>query len=830
MGTALVVLAFVATTCLAAPLAVFIAAARLMRPARGDSLPLFLFMAPAAPFAIALVMMVLYSLPWQTPIWLHLAFVIALIAAAIAMGRDQLAALRADLSDARARLRGSFSITGFILGLVVLGLSATTLLQVLSLPVIENDSLEYLAVAREVFRAGSLSVYPLTQSAPSGMFAPSAHPPAIHLFLVWGSSWVGIENFAPSRVLAAFCLFGMMSLLAAGLSREGLRSVAVAIIVMLCTPIYVLLLVGYHVDGLRIMAVAGAIVAMARVIENPDKRTAVLAGVWLGCAAFSHSIGVLCWVLAAFAWLVLGPSDRFRRFGVPLVIGIVAVAIGGAQYVKNIIILGVPLHDHVAVAGLPELRFYEDLIDIRKLASFSERLTAGPLFGFASPDLFGITYWVGLAAFAFLLRNWTAIGVTCRVSILWFLFISILGFIGAAFNITLLIKNARYLPLTAVPALAIIAGSAVAQLERRRASRHPIYVVFPIERVLAIPRQLAFGALLAGFAFVAARWTIDQSINRLSLHGARLDFLSAGERAFPRRGSNYNAARIYSYLETNADPRERTLTFFQPGTAIYGTGSWIDQHDDQMIPFYMLAQPDAAYAWLRDRNVRYVFVPGYYLSTFSRSVAEQLVADERYSELLINDKDGWRLYRLRDEPLAARYACAQLDDRAVFEEISYRLGLISRLAHVSARPELITYSDEQIRKFRPFGQDGGGVSPKLTSPFARTHRVYTGEGPVWVEPKEEWLSTSGDSLMRVEIETGDSQGYFIIYVGEYGDSATGPFQRYARVWDGILERGTRKISFQIRPDAQSRKFRVLIDKLNHAPATLTLSAMKVCRN
>lgn len=830
MGTALVVLAFVATTCLGAPLAIFAAAAWLMRPARGDSLPLFLLMAPTAPFAIALAMMVFYSLPWPTPIWLHLTVVIALIAAALVLGRQHLSALRSDLSDARARLQRGFSIIGLVLGLIALGLTAIVLLQALTLPVIENDAVEYLAVAREIFQAGSLSVYPFTESARSGLFAPSAHPPAIHMFLAWGSSWVGVENFAPSRVLAASCLFGMMSLLAAALSREGGRSLAAAIIVTLSTPIYVLLLVEYHVDGFRIMAVAGAIVAMAQVIAKPDKRMAVLAGVWLGCAAFSHSIGVVCWFFAGVTWLVLGPPDRFRRFGVPLVIAAVAVLIGGAQYIKNILIFGVPLHDRVAVWELPGLRFNEDLDQMRNLASFASRVMAGPLYGFVSPELFGITYWVGLAALAFLLRNWAAVGVTCRVSILWFLLIIVLAFVGAAFNITLLIKNPRYLPFTALPAVAIMVGSAVALLQRRQQTSGPAYIVYPIEHVSAIARQVVFAVVLAGCAFVAARWTIDRSITRLSLNGARVDFLVEGERAFLRRpDSHYHAASIYNYLESHADPRELTLTFFQPGTAIYGKGPWIDQLDEKLSPFYRLTRPDAAHTWLREHNVRYVFVPRYYLSTFARSVAAELVADERYSELLINDR-GWQLYRLRDEPLKAGYACARLDGNAVFEEISYRLDFVSRLAHASARPELITYSDEQIRKLRPFEQGGAGSGQTLISPFARTYRVFTGEGPVWVEPKEPWLSASGDAPMRMDVETGDSEGYFIIYIGEYGESAAAPFQRYTQVWEGILERGTRKISFQVRPDAQTRKFRILIDKLNHAPAALTLSAMRICRS
>lgn len=830
METALVVLAFVATTCLGAPLAIFAAAARLMRPDRGDALPLFLFMAPMAPFVISLVMMALYSLPWPTPTWLHLTVVIGLIATALTMGRDQLSALRADLADVRARLRRGFSIIGLALGLVVLGLTVTILLQALSLPVIENDAAEYLAVAREIFRAGNLSVYPLTHSTPNGMFAPSAHPPAIHMFLVWGSSWVGIENFAPSRVLAALCLFGMMSLLAAGLNREGCRAVVVAIIVMFCTPLYVLLLVGYHVDGLRIMAVVGAIVAMARVTANPGKRTAVLAGAWLGCSAFAHSIGVLCWFLAGVAWLAIGPPNRFRRFGVPLVIASVAVLIGGAQYVKNILIFGVPLHDYVAVWDLPELKFYEDLAGVRKLGSLADRLVAGPLLGFVWPELFGMTYWVGLAATVFLLRNWAAVGAIGRVAIFWFVFLGSLALIGAVFNITLLIKNARYLPFTAVPALAVIIGTAAAQLERRRVADKSPYIVFPIERLFAIARQLAFGILLASFSFVAAKWTIDQSIRRLSLQGGRADFLFDGERAFLHRAdSNLYAARIYSYLEANADLSERTLTFFAPGTAIYGTGPWLDQIDDQMIPFYKLTEPDAAHAWLRSRNVRYIFVPYYYLSTFARSAAERLVSDERYTEPVINDKEGWRLYKLRDEPLKARYSCIKLNDRAVFEEVSYRMGFVARLAFAAARPEFISYRDESVRRFLPFGPDGAGASPQLTSPYGRTYRIHTGVGPVWIEPKEEWLATHGNSPMRFEIEAGDSQGHFIIYVGEYGESATGPFQQYVRVWDGILERGPRTISFQFRPDARSRKFRVLIDKLHHSPMALTLSAMKICR-
>jgi hypothetical protein len=852
---------FLAVTYVAAPLGVFVAAARLMRPERGEVLPLFLLTAPAAPFAIALVMMAIYSLPWQTPVAAQICGIVALIGLVLILGRTQLRALREDMSELRRAFQWSVSIPGLVLGLVVVGLLGLIFLQTVTMPVRENDGVEYLAVAREIFQAGSLKIYPLTKSAQSGMFAPSAHPPAFHMLLVWGYSWLGVENFAATRAVATFCVLGMISLLAAALWRRGAMAITAATALLLSTPLYVLLLVDYHVDGLRIMAVAGVIVAMARVIATPDLRTGVLAGIWLGCAAFSHSIGVLSVGLAGLCWLVLGPADRFRHFGVPLVIGIVAILIGGAQYAKNMFIFGVPLHDHVAVWGLPGLRFQEDLDYVRGLASLTDRLLAGPLLGFVWPELFGLSYWIGLVGFVVVIRKWQHAQIITRISVIWFMLIVLLAMIGAIFNVTLLIKNARYLPFTAMPAIAIIVGSAATQIlgqesnprfGMRAASigltlyvaarrffcalvklvRALVLSIWPFLRFLrSYGAKAVLALVLAGIAFVLARWTIDQSMSRLRLHGARSDIFTAGERAAYRRpGSNLDAARIYAYLEAHSRADEKTLTFFQPGTAMYGTGRWIDQLDDDLIPFYKLNDADAAHAWLRARDVRYVFVPRFYLSTFSRSVTERLVADERYSEILINDR-GWQLFRLRDEPLKEPYSCVALGPDAVFEEVSHRLGLRSRIAHAAARPELIRYTDSQVRKLRIFGEDRppGTEGILLSSPYGRTHRIFTGEGPVWIKPKEKWLGTSGvDGPMRIEIETKDSSGFFIINIGEFGETPADSFQTYTQVWEGILDKDARRISFQFRPAPGSQKFRVLIDKLQHAPASISLTGMKIC--
>jgi hypothetical protein len=908
MSTAPGLLAFLAVTYVAAPLAVFVAAAQLMRPKRGEVLPLFLLMAPAAPFAIALVMMAIYSVPWRIPISWHIGMIASVILLALALGRHQLNALRLDICDICRTGPWRFSVPGVVMAAVVLGLLGLILFQALTMPVMENDSVEYLAVSREIFRAGTLDVYPLTKSTPSGMYGPSSHPPALHMLLIWGYSWFGVENFMPSRALAAFCVVGMISLLAAGLFRHGMLAIAGAVAIVLSTPAYVLLLVGYHVDGLRIMAVAGVIVAMARVIATPDVRTGVLAGIWLGCAAFSHSIGVLSWFLAALCWLVLGPPLRFRSLGVPLVIAAVAVMIGGAQYVKNIIIFGVPLHDHVPLLDLPVLRFHEDLAFMRGLGSLQDRLLAGPLFGFINPNLFGLSYWMGAVCLVIVLASWKSMATITKVAVLWLLLILSLALAGAVFNIILLIKNARYLPFTAIPAIAILFGSVLGQIlqalyalpglvpaasiisrargiltSTARALRKAFVATLSFIRrmgrlalqgvsalVLAGAAVVAFllkkpqilvrakltsekgasaitslpsrwpsiiggavlAALIGGTAFLASMWTIEQSTARLKLFGGQTDIFREGERVVYRRpGSNFYAARIFSYLEKSSGTNERTLTFYQPGTAIYGSGLWIDQYSDELIPFYQLDRLDAAHAWLRDRNVRYVFVPSFYLSTYSRSITERLMADERFSELVINDK-GWQLFRLRDKPLQESFPCIELGPEAVFQQVSYRLGLVSRLAYAAARPEFIRYVEPQFAQFRIFGEDRppGSDTVKFDSPYGRTFRLSTGEGHDWVKPGEEWLATSGiEGPIRVEITTRNSTGHFIIYVGDYGETTTGPYQQFNRVWDGILDGEDRKISFQFLPGAGSQKFRILIDKIRHAPATLSIASMKICR-
>src|SRR5690606_21716243 len=126
--------------------------------------------------------------------------------------------------------------------------------------------------------------------------------------------------------------------------------------------------------GLRLAAFLAAAIATVDLIERPGARQAIFAGAVLGLAAFVHSIGILAWVFAGLAWLLIGPSDRFRNLRVPLILAVVALVVGGVQFGRNMLIYGVPLQDSAPVWEMPELAFATDLRYRRDLFQPFDRL------------------------------------------------------------------------------------------------------------------------------------------------------------------------------------------------------------------------------------------------------------------------------------------------------------------------------------------------------------------------------------------------------------------------------------------------------------------------
>lgn len=797
---------YVAATFVVVPAAVYAVSSRWLREPGESRISFACLVVPVAPLLLALVMAALYSFGIAGPPPVTIAIIMAAAACGLLLGRVELAALVAELrATGRLRLAGSWLFLAFLAGLV-----GCVLLQALTMPLMENDAIEYLAVARHVFERGTLTAYPLTEASARGLFMPASHPPAYHMVLVWGYAWFGPENFLHVRLLALYVLLGFVLLFAHGLRRAPQASVVVAVALLLCTPLFVSMLVGYHIDSMRLLAFLAGALGVARLIDHPGRKSAVVAGFGLALAAFSHSIGVLAVVFGGLAWLLLGPKGRFSDWRTPVIVGAVVLLIGGWHYIKNTVIFGVPLHDTLPVWEMPELDFATELRYRRDLIVPTDRLLFGVFRSFTELPLFGLLFWLMLGTVWFARKRWSVAPTPLRVAVVWVAGYFAVALATAAIGSELVIKNARY-AMTMVPLAVLIVAPMLAWVLGR----------------------LKWNTWLIGaLILLLPGWMTIQSLWRISHFAARPDIYALGERApIYRKGDRFPGAEAFRYLETNIKAGEKTFVFRQPDFTLYGTGDWLDNFDDRLMEFYRLSDVDAGFTWLRARGVRYLLLPSYFFPTVSQTVVGDMIGDESRTELVVTAR-GYSLYRLRDEPPAATCAPVpyeQIELAYLFEQrtligslvetagipipLSLTHGTLigeTSLAALNARP-VGTRALEIAAGYKDFVSlatwPGNLARPPL-SPYAQ---INPGDGPVALS-----ASISGEGLNAIEV---------VQYVA-VGNTIEA---RATRVWEGRAFAEPRRVTARFKPDNAALAFRFVIRKPVRAASNLRVEDMSLCR-
>jgi hypothetical protein len=798
--------AFVATTFLVVPLAVFAASSRWLRETEESRISFACLVIPIAPLVLAALLAFLYSfgIAGRPPV--TIAIVLVLAACALALGRAELAALWKELrAVGRIQRSGSRLFLAFLGGLL-----ACVVLQALTMPLMENDAIEYLAVSRHIFERGTLAAYPLTEANERGLFMPASHPPAYHMVLVWGYAWFGTANFLPVRLLSLFVLFGFVLLFSHGLRRSPRASVTIAIALLICTPLFVSMLVGYHIDSLRLLAFLSGALGVARLIDHPGPRSAMVAGLGLAFAAFAHSIGVLAVVFGGLTWLLLGPKGRFSDWRTPLIVGAVVLLVGGWHYIRNMLIFGVPLHDSLPVWEMPELDFATELRYRRDLIVPADRLVFGVFRSFTELPLFGLLFWLMLAVVWFGRKHWSAAPTSLRVAVVWVAGYFAVALATAAIGSELVIKNARY-AMTMVPLAVLIVAPVLAWVLGRLRWNNWLVILL----ILLLPG-----------------WMMIQSLWRISHFAARPDIYTLGERApIYRSNERFPGAEAFRYLEANLKPGEKTFVFRQPDFTLYGTGNWIDNFDDRLMEFYRLSDADAGVAWLKARGVRYMLLPWYFFPTVSQTIVGEMIGDERRTELVVTAR-GYSLYRLRDEPPAA--ICTPVPDQQV--EVAFLLeqrtligsvvetagipiplslthgALIGgiELSDLNARPEGTRALEIAAghKNFISVATWSGDPALPPLSPYAQ---INPGDGPIAFS-----ASISGEGLNAIEVVQ-------YVQVGRTLEA------RATRLWEGRAFAQTRRITARFKPDNAALAFRFVIRKPARAASTLRVDDMSICR-
>ena len=566
-----------------------------------------------------------------------LPLVVAAIAIALFLALSELLLVRAFLMKFPTLVPSNFRnlLTDFSVyigaanvwaGLLIIYGVTVTWYAGLGAPLTENDPLEYALVARAIYEAKSLGIYPIVTALPdSGLYAPSVHPPAFHLLHVWGYLFDADHATRMLRISPLFYFTVLLFAVYVYLRPYGRLAAAIGPAFILSISFLHYLASISHIDPMRITLCFLASCLTAEAIESRRVERQVLCGVAWGFALYAHSLGLIIVAVSGLIYLLLKPGGFVVRVQGVMLISVLALMVGGYQYIHNLIQFGVPITDSLPVWELPELRVGADLAYQRMISTAGEILLNGILQPFTATDLFGFGFIIAAAAMALWARNlWS--DLTFRVMFLTVVLYFLLLVLSVIAGSTLPIKNPRYM-MTIAPAFLFCGAALIVNVGSRFASK---------DSKGRSPLRLGFRDFVLLFIIVTTA-TILPSIN--------------DRRIWAIYSENFPivwTAQDLKYIESERAPYGeairflnqhpgKVLTFRQPNLGYYGRKPWIDHLDPMLIDFYGITNKAAAYQDLLRRQVSYVLLPHVIASppTFYNSRASEIVADPHLADLVL---------------------------------------------------------------------------------------------------------------------------------------------------------------------------------------------------
>lgn len=761
----------------------------------------------------------------------------------------------APMSSSAIHARAQRGLLGWLLVTALVICVASLLYLALALPLSENDSLEYGLVGRAIHEANSLRVYPLLDpdQSQSGFFAPWTHPP-LYTSLIYLT--YALQGGATEALLMKFLAPWFMLTAAWGvfaLARlHGPHSAWVAALLFLTTP---LLSVGAQTAAIDPLPVAGMVLMMLALIGfDPERKSApIYTGFLVGLALWTHSQAILYIPILIATVFVAGGLRALRSSAIFAAKAVVTIALVAAfPYVRNLSIYGSLISDNPAVFALPSLDWESYFRYARSIYDWSTRLQYGVLKGLLSPRSFGLVFWLGLIAVAYLLfsgmlRRWLMQVLTgtrsqlaavaprlIPLSICAIYFSGVL--LSLALGTDLMVKNDRYL-LVMVPVVAVVAACGWADIFSR------FWTTWTGKGAGAAKRLLTRVGVAAVLSFHLLAFLLFANLMQwgqlFNLKALVSDFmprqvygmLFAGEapRAFNRLGDLViddpaeNIPGIGIARDLNADvPADKKVLAIRPADMFYTDRRMLSYLDPSMVPLYGEPDPVRFVEKLKALGVEYVQMPNYFIPPVANSALMPALARPELSTL-VRDVYANQLYRLApDERTSASGSMPRAMD-------------LSRMAWVDF-PSLGTGRlSVPLRSLgrRVDGLPYGSASSSILLPASYSHILELGGGqphdpegnqPLAVESGGEYritLDVEGDGFIRVwvsqlsspdvELRRGDLMGDFALS----SDVPRLTFQRRFRVME---EAGYLRIAVQRLGISRLVLKRAELQQLNGVPA------------
>ena len=274
------------------------------------------------------------------------------------------------------------------------------------------------------------------------------------------------EMSGAARFISIYFFAAQALLLFVFVDRGRRLAGPLAAAIMAATPIYFVLSLQAHVDSMRIAAFAAAAAAVWIAARRMTVGAGLIAGLAVGMAHFSHSIGFLTLGFLAPFFLIAAQGGAARRLGLAALFAAVGVLLVAPFALKNLSVYGTLAQDSGLLWSYPELRFEETLAVERGIETLSDKILQGALRPFTQPQYYGLgasALLLALLAAAFLIGWRRAAGLLrdleFRSGALFAALLLLGGFLAflaatIAAGTDLAIKNIRYV-LTVQPFIAM---------------------------------------------------------------------------------------------------------------------------------------------------------------------------------------------------------------------------------------------------------------------------------------------------------------------------------------------------------------------------------------
>lgn len=613
----------------------------------------------------------------------HLAFisfslVVTYLATLIIRRRVTLNSVVTDHHQAVATFRGN--VVNVLLATLALAL-IIALLSIAYIPLAQNDSLEYMLAAGELFRTNDIASYPLVSpsSVASGFYGPVTHPPLYVSLLYLFKSLNASSLHLPRFVSFYFYVSSILSTSILGFQFSPLLGL-LSSLVYVSTPLAFLGGITSLIDPLFILSTC-LIVLLLTSCNSRNSKAWIAYGSFLGISLWSHSSAILLFPIVGTALVALNGINRIRYsiFQLFKIFSVASLIIFPAYY-RNFKQFGSFISDNPQVFALPALEWPLWFQFNRGLDNPLAIFQYGLLKGIFAPEAYGIVfYFLTISIFILIFRSplvflarLTKTGIyrlPARSKILVVPSVCVVTyFVLLITSVTLqsdiMIKNERYFLLILPPSVLLASYSLSILINNvRRSYRNPQtsrlfqFIIFFFASLfsflyLSISLFVSSSLLLS---YLASLFEDSTKTLRASSSYSRTKYVFT---SFFKKPADFSQSPVRDLRLVKAlnDLRlsPQSLVFsLRPSSLYYSHTKMISYLDPRLIPFYSAKSQHEALVILRNLGVTHVQLPQYYLPTFYNSHLQSIISNPSQA-LLLHDDSYNQIYELAKDSYPVR--------------------------------------------------------------------------------------------------------------------------------------------------------------------------------